>query len=147
MEQEKPQKIRLLSVDAIKAIYEQEIAKKRITAKVADCDEAKLQKIVAHMESLIPPDVEIDYISGEEIRAGEEIPPLEQQALAKKIGEVWLILEDLLKIVRNSQKEPKLHFRQLERTLEIAYTALTGALEELEHLEVERLISANQSER
>ena len=63
---ERPQKIRLLSADAIKAIYEKELA--REGGATGACDEAKLRKIVEEMERLIPPDIEIDYISGEEIR-------------------------------------------------------------------------------
>jgi hypothetical protein len=63
---DRPQKIRLLSADAIKAIYEKELA--REGGATGACDEAKLRKIVEELERLIPPDIEIDYISGEEIR-------------------------------------------------------------------------------
>jgi hypothetical protein len=59
-------KIRLLSVDAIKAIYESEMAKKGLPA---DCDETKLAEIVRNVEKAIPPGVEIEYITGDEIRA------------------------------------------------------------------------------
>jgi hypothetical protein len=58
-------KIRLLSVDAIKAIYEREMAKKGLPA---DCDETKLADIVRNVEKVIPPGVEIEYITGDEIR-------------------------------------------------------------------------------
>ena len=59
------EKIKLLSVDAIKAIYEREMAKQGLPA---DCDETKLAEIVRNVEQIIPPGVEIEYISGEEIR-------------------------------------------------------------------------------
>ena len=59
-------KIKLLSVDAIKAIYEREMAKKGLPA---DCDETKLAEIVRNVEKVIPPGVEIEYITGDEIRA------------------------------------------------------------------------------
>lgn len=59
-------KIKLLSVDAIKAIYEREMAKKGLPA---DCDETKLAEIVRNVEKAISPGVEIEYITGEEIRA------------------------------------------------------------------------------
>jgi hypothetical protein len=59
------EKIRLLSVDAIKAIYEREMAKKGLPA---DCDEAKIEEIVRQVALHIPPGVEIEYISGDEIR-------------------------------------------------------------------------------
>jgi hypothetical protein len=58
-------KIKLLSVDAIKAIYEREMAKQGLPA---DCDETKLAEIVRNVEQIIPPGVEIEYISVEEIR-------------------------------------------------------------------------------
>ena len=45
-------KIKLLSVDAIKAIYEREMAKKGLPA---DCDETKLAEIVRNVEKVIPP--------------------------------------------------------------------------------------------
>ena len=63
------EKIRLLSVDAIKAIYEREMAKKGLPA---DCDETKLKEIVRKLESVIPPGVEIEYITGDEIRKEDE---------------------------------------------------------------------------
>ena len=56
---------KLLSVDAIKAIYEREMAKQGLPAV---CDETKLAEIVRNVEQIIPPGVEIEYISGEEIR-------------------------------------------------------------------------------
>jgi hypothetical protein len=59
-------KIKLLSVDAIKAIYEREMAKKGLPA---DCDETKLAEIVRNVEKVIPPGVGIEYITGDEIRA------------------------------------------------------------------------------
>jgi hypothetical protein len=59
-------KIKLLSVDAIKAIYEREMAKKGLPA---DCDETKLAEVVRNVEKVIPPGVEIEYITGDEIRA------------------------------------------------------------------------------
>ena len=62
-------KIRLLSVDAIKAIYEREMAKKGLPA---DCDETKLAEIVRNVEKVIPPGVEIEYITGDEIRKEDE---------------------------------------------------------------------------
>jgi hypothetical protein len=58
-------RIKLLSVDAIKAIYEREMAEKGLPA---DCDEIKLKEIVRNVEQIIPPGVEIEYIFGEEIR-------------------------------------------------------------------------------
>ena len=58
-------KIKLLSVDAIKAIYEREMAKKGLPA---DCDETKLAEVVRNVEKVIPPGVEIEYITGDEIR-------------------------------------------------------------------------------
>jgi hypothetical protein len=58
-------KIRLLSVDAIKAIYEREMAKKGLPA---NCDETKLAEIVRNVEKVIPPGVEIEYITEDEIR-------------------------------------------------------------------------------
>jgi hypothetical protein len=62
-------KMRLLSVDAIKAIYEREMAKKGLPA---DCDETKLAEIVRNVEKVIPPGVEIEYITGDEIRKEDE---------------------------------------------------------------------------
>ena len=62
-------KIKLLSVDAIKAIYEREMAKKGLPA---DCDETKLAEIVWNVEQIIPPGVEIEYISGDEIRKEDD---------------------------------------------------------------------------
>ena len=62
-------KIRLLSVDAIKAIYEREMAKKGLPA---DCDETKLAEIVRNVEKVIPPGVEIEYITGDEIRKEDD---------------------------------------------------------------------------
>jgi hypothetical protein len=59
-------KIRLLSVDAMKAIYEREMTRKGLPA---DCDEMKLAEIVRNLEKAIPPGVEIEYIIGDEIRA------------------------------------------------------------------------------
>ena len=47
-------KIKLLSVDAIKAIYEREMAKQGLPA---DCDETKLAEIVRNVEQIIPPGV------------------------------------------------------------------------------------------
>jgi hypothetical protein len=66
---DKPTKIRLLSVDAIKAIYERELAREGLEGT---CDEAKLQQIVKDLEGRIPPDIEIEYVSGEEIRNEDE---------------------------------------------------------------------------
>ena len=63
------QKIKLLSVDAIKAIYEREMAKKGLPA---DCDETKLAEIVRNVEKVIPPGVEIEYITGDEIRKEDD---------------------------------------------------------------------------
>jgi hypothetical protein len=88
----KPRKIRLLSVDAIKAIYEREMAKKGLSA---DCDETKLEAIVKNVEMKIPPDVEIEYVSGDEIRNEDKKPlenkvdisPSEQETIAKKLGD------------------------------------------------------------
>jgi hypothetical protein len=65
------EKIKLLSVDAIKAIYEREMAKKGLPA---DCDEIKLKEIVENVEKIIPPGVEIEYISGDEIRKEKDNP-------------------------------------------------------------------------
>ena len=48
-------------------------------------------------------------------------------------------------MIRGRAKEPSFHFRQLGRLLEMAFSALEGALEELEKLEVERLSQGNQS--
>jgi hypothetical protein len=62
-------KIRLLSVDAIKAIYEREMAKKGLPA---ECDETKLAEIVRNVEKVIPPGVEIEYITGDEIRKEDD---------------------------------------------------------------------------
>ena len=62
-------KIRLLSVDAIKAIYEREMARKGLPA---DCDETKLAEIVRNVEKVIPPGVEIEYITGDEIRKEDD---------------------------------------------------------------------------
>ena len=70
-ETQKPAKIRLLSADAIKAIYEREMAKKGLPA---DCDEAKLEAIVKDVEMHVPPDVEIEYVSGDEIRNEDRKP-------------------------------------------------------------------------
>jgi len=62
-------KIKLLSVDAIKAIYEREMAKKGLPA---DCDETKLAEIVRNVEKVISPGVEIEYITGDEIRKEDD---------------------------------------------------------------------------
>ena len=62
-------KIKLLSVDAIKAIYEREMAKKGLPA---DCDETKLAEIVRNVEKVIPPGVEIEYITGDEIQKEDD---------------------------------------------------------------------------
>jgi hypothetical protein len=73
-ETNKPKKIRLLSADAMKAIYEREMAKKGLPA---DCDEAKLEAIVKEVEMKIPPGVEIEYVSGDEIRS--QLPPAKNE--------------------------------------------------------------------
>jgi len=62
-------KIKLLSIDAIKAIYEREMAKKGLPA---DCDETKLAEIVRNVEKVISPGVEIEYITGDEIRKEDD---------------------------------------------------------------------------
>jgi hypothetical protein len=62
-------KIKLLSVDAIKAIYEREMAKKGLPA---ECDETKLAEIVRNVEKVISPGVEIEYITGDEIRKEDD---------------------------------------------------------------------------
>jgi hypothetical protein len=66
---DKPTKIRLLSVDAINAIYEREPARQGLEGT---CDEAKLQQIVKNLGGKIPPDIEIEYVSGEEIRSEDK---------------------------------------------------------------------------
>jgi len=62
---DRPTKIRLLSVDAIKAIYEREPAREGLEGT---CDEAKLFQIVKDLEGKMPPGIEIEYVTGEEIR-------------------------------------------------------------------------------
>jgi hypothetical protein len=149
-ETQKPAKIRLLSADAIKAIYEREMAKKGLPA---DCDEAKLEAIVKNLEMKMPPGVEIEYVSGDEIRNEDKKPlgnkvdisPSEQKTIAKKLGDAYITIQETQEMIRGRAKEPPFHFRQLGRLLEMAFSALEGALEELEKLEVERLSQGNQS--
>jgi hypothetical protein len=38
----------------------------------ADCDETKLAEIVRNVEKVIPPGVEIEYITGDEIRKEDD---------------------------------------------------------------------------
>ena len=141
----KPAKIRLLSADAMKAIHEREMAKNGLPA---DCDEAKLEAIVKNLEMKIPPDVQIEYVSGDEIRNEDtkpldgkvDISPSEQQTIAKKLEGAYIIVQEIQEMIRGRAKEPPFHFRQLGRLLEMAFSAVEGALEELEKLEVERLI-------
>jgi hypothetical protein len=60
----------LLSVDVIKAIYERELARRGLEGT---CDEATLQQIVKDLEGKIPPDIEIEYVLGEEIRNEDKV--------------------------------------------------------------------------
>ena len=61
----------------MKAIYEREMAKKGLPA---NCDEMKLAEIVRNVEKAIPPGVEIEYITGDEIRAETADPESEDDA-------------------------------------------------------------------
>ena len=64
----KPEKIRLLSVEAMIAIYEEECRKRGLPFRREDCDEEKLRGIVKRMKDLMPAGTAIEYVSGEEIR-------------------------------------------------------------------------------
>ena len=72
-----PQKLRLLSVEAIKAIYERELTREGLDLADAPCDEEALRQIVEAIEQALPPGTPFEYVTGDEIRqdqAKEDAP-------------------------------------------------------------------------